>query len=72
MIFMGTETHQDGHWHTDGLAHAMDWGLLAGDGEEGALAREGVAAIAAANCARRSHPVEPGIHCSPHHRLPCD
>jgi 1,4-alpha-glucan branching enzyme len=52
MLFMGTETHQDGHWHTEEEA-SMDWSLIARGGEK--WAKEGMACVKAANEMRTQH-----------------
>ena len=52
MLFMGTETHQDGHWHTTEDA-SMDWSLISRGGEK--WAKEGMDCVAAANKMRTSH-----------------
>ena len=53
MMFQGTETHQDGHWHTTEES-SMDWSLITRGGEK--FAKEGMACVAAANERRREHP----------------
>ena len=52
MLFMGTETHQDGHWHVEEEA-SMDWSLIARGGEK--WAKEGMACVKAANEMRTHH-----------------
>lgn len=52
MMFMGSETHQGGHWHTTPET-SFDWGLLAETPET--FGRQGVANVAAANKTRTSH-----------------
>ena len=46
MMFMGTEAHQDGHWHVEEEAR-MDWSTVARGGEK--WAKEGMACVKAAN-----------------------
>lgn len=48
---MGTETHQDGHWHTTPDA-SMDWSLIVGGDN---FATEGMACVSAANKMRTAH-----------------
>ena len=52
MLFMGTEAHQDGHWHTTEDA-SMDWANIARGGEK--WAKEGIACVTAANEVRAKH-----------------
>ena len=52
MMFMGTETHQDGHWHVEDEAR-MDWSTVARGGEK--WAKEGMACVKAANEMRAEH-----------------
>ena len=59
MMFMGTETHQDGHWHVDEDAK-FDWGLLNMIAEKGVdngalYAKQGMAHVKAANEVRVKH-----------------
>ena len=59
MMFMGTEVHQDGHWHT-GDDEKFDWGLLNMIAEKGVdngalYAKQGMAHVKAANEVRVSH-----------------
>jgi 1,4-alpha-glucan branching enzyme len=52
MLFMGSETHQGGHWHTT-LETSFDWSLLADTPET--FGAQGVANVAAANKVRNAH-----------------
>ena len=52
MLFMGSEAHQGGHWHTT-LETSFDWALL-DDGPE-TFGSQGVANVAAANKVRAAH-----------------
>jgi 1,4-alpha-glucan branching enzyme len=52
MMFMGTETHQDGHWHVEPEAE-MDWSTIARGGEK--WAKEGMELVKAANEMRTKH-----------------
>jgi len=59
MMFMGTETHQDGHWHVDEDAK-FDWGLLNMIAEKGVdngalYAKQGMTHVKAANEVRVKH-----------------
>jgi 1,4-alpha-glucan branching enzyme len=52
MMFMGSETHQGGHWHTTHDT-SFDWGLL--EDTPDTFGAEGAAHVAAANCVRTAH-----------------
>ncbi|XP_026194494.1 uncharacterized protein LOC34620023 [Cyclospora cayetanensis] len=59
MLFMGSETHQDGYWNVE-PGRCMDWSLM-----EDAYAQQMMKLVAAANRLRLSLPELTDEHCTP-------